>query len=403
MGKRGAEVVLGVQVNVRDLLGPVGLAADAVRGLTGGGELLRLEAVDGGGVMVSAAGEGHDLHATVEAVETGTPGSAYVVAMLLHKVLGTLDEDGSLDLELVHEGKTGKRTLVLREGTTEVQLGTRTEDEAPDYRIPVLGEGHKLEVDATKLRVGLEAVRVCMAKGADRPQLVGVWLIAYANAITLLATDGKRLARAEIGAVSSQQEAIERTTLLPPALVDLLVEALGWEDTCTLAVSEEGGMTLRAGKVLLGRGPLGEKPPEFATLVRTALAGLVGHAAVEAAELQQALRQCMAIGEKGDTLVLGFNENPDQPAVVLRSSCPVHDASSKAQVPIKDGQGQGAVALNATWLLELVRKVRTHKARLEWGGEQHAVLLRPDPDPGVLYVLAPVAQHDLETGEEGKP
>jgi len=250
----------------------------------------------GGVHLTASAGEltltATDLELTVSsslAASVQDEGSAVVPARALTAIVQALDGGA---VELASEDAT----LAVRAGDSDFRLNTLPADDFPEP--PALREPTRFEVDAALLAELAGRVLRVASTDLSRPVYTGVRLTAAGGLLTLVATDGYRLAtaRAELG--------IPDIDVLVPAralaeVVRLVAGRLAVELTQNLVRFAAAGCTVTA-RTLDGR------PQDHERI----LAAPYEHrAGVPRVTLLRAVDRAALVAERGGAVELAFGES----------------------------------------------------------------------------------------------
>jgi DNA polymerase III subunit beta len=300
---------------------------------------------------------------TTLAADVTTAGRAALPARLLSDYIAQLPaEPARLHLE------TTSRQAWVRCGRSAANLATIDPTGLP---ISSRGEdGDRIDVDPGHLLNAVTRVESAAARDSSRPVLATVCFDVHAGELTLAATDGFRLARAQAGSVESP----DRQLLVPAPVVIEFGRLLPDAQTARVVrTSDSRGVQLIADHTSLstrlveGRFPDLERviPTEWRTRVRLATAGL-----------RQALRLVSPFGAGGDARPVVLDAAPN--CLRLRARGNEIDEAESELVAITEGEPQ-SVALNARLLTDMLEAARDREIELAWTSPEAPVVLR---EPG---------------------
>lgn len=234
---------------------------------------------------------------------------------------------------------------------------------------PTLKAADEIEVGAPELAVALGRIKFAFGGDANRPQMMGAHLLVRGSTLIVEATDGHRMARAEISLDGSPGKTLD--ALMPPKGVDGLLKAIGGEGVVNLRASAgvieaTYGTTALSMRQLEGDFPdidnvIPANPPLKIQVDRVALGAAIERVAIVASERTHGIKLAIAGGavevssinpdlgeavervqaEHGAELTIGFNAQYIAEALRVAESDNVEIAATDDLSPIvMRGQGQ---------------------------------------------------------------
>ena len=199
---------------------------------------VRLRAADGR-LWVEATDLDVTLIDRIDAV-VGEPGAVCVSAKVLGQVLAKMPA-GPLSLSF-----QGERLAVSVEGGPRVDAVATGDHDWPE--LPQVPDCEPMVIDGRSLSRLLGAVRYAVSTDESRPNLNGVFLRATGSVLRAVATDGHRLAQAELAHDAPERDGV----ILPAKGIDRLMDA-GAGDVALRFVDNSVCVGLPTGAVLFVR------------------------------------------------------------------------------------------------------------------------------------------------------
>jgi DNA polymerase-3 subunit beta len=366
--------------NTKDIAGAVGAASKVVNAHTTVPILsnVLLQAEDGK-IAVRAT----DLELTLEQgfpAEIRESGSVTVPAKLFSSYLGNLPA-GTLELS-----GTPTRVSVKCE-RSNYDFHALPADEYPP--LPTAAKGSHFTVATRRFRDGIEAaIFAASSEEARGAVLMGTLLELEGNSLTMVATDGYRLARYQTtlaDGISGAEKFIVPSRALAEAARNLgsaeqiAVSTLGAQSNQLQMTAGDTSITVR---LVDGQYPNYQQviPAKFDRSITVNTQALIG--SLRRAEL--------VAGDRASMVKLTV---ANQTLVVTASS----DVSGNAYEELEvEQQGEDlSIAFNARYLVEILNHVKSAQTVMEFLGPLSPAAIRPvEPSEGAqqLYVLMPLRQ-----------
>jgi DNA polymerase III subunit beta len=334
---------------------------------------------DGGKIAVRAT----DLELTLEhafPAQVAEGGSVTVPAKLFASYLGNLSP-GSLEL-------TGTPTRAsVKCARSNYDFHALPADEYPP--LPAAARGSEFTIAAKRFRDGVDAtIFAASGEEARGAVLMGTLLEVADNSLTMVATDGYRLARFQTS-IENGGSAGEKFIVPSRALAEaarnvgsaeqISVSALGAQSNQLQMVSGDVAITVR---LVDGQYPNYQQviPSKFDRSITVSTPQLIG--SLRRAEL--------VAGDRASMVKLAI---ANQTLIVTASS----DVSGNAyeELEIEQNGEDLTIAFNARYLVEILNHIKSDKTSIELLGPLSPAAIRPhEPlDTGQqLYVLMPLRQ-----------
>jgi DNA polymerase-3 subunit beta len=366
--------------NTKDISGAVGAASKVVNAHTTVPILSNvLLSADGGKISVRAT----DLEVTLEhafPAEVSESGSVTVPAKLFSSYLGNL-QAGLIELT-----GTPTRASVKYERSSYDFHALPAEEYPP---LPTAQKGQNFRISAKRFRDGVNAaIFAASSEEARGAVLMGTLLEIEGDSITMVATDGYRLAKyqttLENGISGSEKYIVPSRALIEAArnlggaeFVD--VTALGAQSNQLMFSAGDASITVR---LVDGQYPnYGQViPAKFDRSMTVSTPSLI--AALRRAEL--------VAGDRASMVKLAVS---NQTLIVTASS----DVSGNAYEELEvEQQGEDlTIAFNARYLVEILNHIESAQTVMEFLGPLSPAAIKPvEPTEGAqqLYVLMPLRQ-----------
>ena len=314
--------------------------------------------------------------------DVSEPGAVCVAAKMLAQVLAKMP-DGRLSLAF-----EGERLAVSVEGGPRVDAVATGDHGWPE--LPQAPDCEPMVIDGGSLSRLLGAVRHAVSTDESRPNLNGVFLRATGSVLRAVATDGHRLAQAELAHDAPERDGV----ILPAKGIDRLMDA-GTGDVALRFVGNSVCVGLPTGAVLFVRlidaafpdyhqvVPKGRCEPvrfDAAALTRT-----LGVAGVLASERTHGVR--LAFDDCGE--VEASSDNPDLGKAVDRVAfdgpCPM------------DGEKPTVVGCNVAYLAQAIAATGADVVAVSVTEGLAPLTVRPwagdgeqAPEVGSLHVIMPM-------------
>lgn len=280
--------------------------------------------------------------------------------------------------------------LAVTCGSSSANIGALA---AEDFPTLPPADRSVLEVPAEPLRRALERVRFCAARDDSRPALAGVLIGGGAGRLVLVAADGFRLGKVELGI-----DGPESPLLLPARaaaeLARLLGEAKAEDAVAVTPTADRGGAYLGVGAVTLFARLIEGQFPDYERILPREWRTRVG---VGLADLRRAVRAAGLFGE-ASTRPVRLEAGPDRLGISGRGA-ELGDVATHLAAAVAGEQD--AVDLNARQLGEILEAVPGERADLRLGGRAGPVVIRvagadgeaageDGPTVGDLWVVMPL-------------
>ena len=239
-----------------------------------------------------------------------------------------------------------------------------------------------IEISLENLQAGIEQCLFATAKESTRYALNGVLWEIKGRKLSLVATDGRRLARTRVSLASTADEQIAKQNIIVPAKTMALLDRIGGSDKDTVAVKlVDNQILISCANVVISSNLVEGNFPKYEdiipadydkklTLSTEAVLSAVRRSALLTTEESRSIK--LAIGK--ETLVF---------------SCRAPETGdAQIDMPI-DYKGEPIeIGFNPQFFIDVLRVIKTAEFELELGQPDRPGLIKSGKD--FLYVLMPI-------------
>ena len=337
-----------------------------------------------GHVLFEARGDELRLTATDLniGVQTSIPvrvheeGATTCSARLLGEIVGRLP-GGPLGLQTAREG-----SLKLKSGRAQFEVATLPAEEYPS--LPTPENAPTLTLPRRVLKALVSRVGIAAADADEsRPVMTGILTVLDAGSVTLVATDGRRLARMSTGL--EEEAGRQARVVIPARAMQEMVKTFGdGEGEVELRIAESQAFFRIPGvqfhcRLLEGVFPDFNRviPKSFQRSCRMGREALVA-----------ALRRMIIVAqEKESPYLVRMEFEPDR--LVLSANTPDVGSASEEIPALLEGDPL-TIAFNGKFVLDCLLALDCEEVQLDLQDETHSAVLRPMEDTSFDYVCMPV-------------
>jgi DNA polymerase-3 subunit beta len=334
-------------------------------------------------VLLRAGKTSVELKATdldLEIVETApgegkTTGSTTVPAHMIHDIVRKLPEGAQVELQSAADGTQ----LQVRAGRSKFTLQALPETDFPDL---AAGEmSHSFNIASADLKRLIERTQFAISTEETRYYLNGIYLHAVDDKLRAVATDGHRLAQAEIkapkGAKGMPGIIIPRKTV---AEVQRLVDDAGEEVKIELSSTK---IRFSLGNAVLTSKLIDGTFPDYGRVIPAANDKTL---IVDKAEFMAAVDRVSTVSsERGRAVKLALIDGKLTLSVVNPDS-----GSATEELEVEYGAEALDIGFNGRYLLDILQQIEGEKARLKLADPGSPTLIEDMEAAGALYVLMPM-------------
>ncbi|MGI5843562.1 MAG: DNA polymerase III subunit beta [Candidatus Xenobium sp.] len=348
-----------------------------------------------GHILMEARGDELRLTATDLniGVQTSIPvriheeGATTCSARLLAEIVGRLPA-GPTTLQTVGEGM-----LKVTSGRTRFEVATLPAEEYPTLPVPENASSLHIPrkfLKAMVTRVGIAAAEV----DESRPVMTGILTILDSSRITLVATDGRRLAR--MSCELEQDELEEAQVVIPARAMHEMIKVFGDGEGEVEIILADPQVFFRVPGVQFHCRILEGRFPDFNRVIpksfqRTARFGCE--------VLANALRRMIIVAQEKDSPnMVRMEFEPDR--LTLSANTP-DLGSAREEIPaLLEGEPL-TIAFNGKFILDSLSVMDADEVQLDLQDESHSAVLRPLQDSSFDYVCMPVRLREFSTEPVG--
>jgi len=334
-------------------------------------------------VLLRAGKSNVELKATdldLEIVETAPgegkqTGSTTVPAHMIYDIVRKLPEGAQVELQSAADGTQ----LQVRAGRSKFTLQALPETDFPDL---AAGEmTHSFSIASADLKRLIDRTQFAISTEETRYYLNGIYLHAIDDKLRAVATDGHRLAQAEIKAPKGTKGMpgviIPRKTVTE---VQRLIDDAGEEVKIELSATK---IRFSLGNAVLTSKLIDGTFPDYARVIPAANDKTL---IVDKGEFMSAVDRVSTVSsERGRAVKLALTDGKLTLSVINPDS-----GSATEELEVEYGAEALDIGFNGRYLLDILQQVEGEKARLKLADPGSPTLIEDMETAGALYVLMPM-------------
>ena len=334
-------------------------------------------------VLLRASKSNVELKATdldLEIVETAPgegkqTGSTTVPAHMIYDIVRKLPEGAQVELQSAADGTQ----LQVRAGRSKFTLQALPETDFPDL---AAGEmTHSFSIASADLKRLIDRTQFAISTEETRYYLNGIYLHAIDDKLRAVATDGHRLAQAEIKAPKGTKGMpgviIPRKTVTE---VQRLIDDAGDEVKIELSATK---IRFSLGNAVLTSKLIDGTFPDYARVIPAANDKTL---IVDKGEFMSAVDRVSTVSsERGRAVKLALTDGKLTLSVINPDS-----GSATEELEVEYGAEALDIGFNGRYLLDILQQVEGEKARLKLADPGSPTLIEDMETAGALYVLMPM-------------
>ncbi len=297
-----------------------------------------------------------------------------VSARKLQDILRALPEGSSLSVDLQ------EKRMQLKAGKSKFALQTLPARDFPKLAAADGSTGRRLDVSQKALKRLFGLVHYSMAQQDIRYYLNGLLLSLAGNDLTLVATDGHRLAWATMP-IEAEQAKIE--VILPRKAALEVWKLLSETDSPVQIEIRENQVAFTIGSVELISKVVDGKFPDFQKVIPS---GYKRHFTLERQSLQQALQRAAILSNEKFRGVRWLVSETN--LRIISSNTEQEEAEEELEIEFSGGPVD--IGFNVSYLLDVLANVSADRIDFWLGDANSSMLVTVPDDPSFKYVVMPM-------------
>lgn len=333
---------------------------------------VRLRADDNGAIRMDTT----DLELAWQASAPGSIPGECDVTVSVRKLLDVV-KAAPADSEI--RAKVEGERMNVGFGGSRFTLATLPGTDFPDWESR--GAEQTLDVPQNRLRHLLEATMFSMAQQDVRYYLQGLLLVASGNLLRAVATDGHRLALAEVELDQAVEGSVER--IVPRKAIAELRRNLADDDRPVRIGLADDQVLFDLGSAVLRSKVIEGRFPDYERVIPTELPATLK---ADREVLRQALARVAIVTSdkyRGVRMVLG-----EQGCQVMTHNADREEAQESVEAEY-DGAGM-EIGFNLSYLVDVLNVLETEQVRIGLRDGNSSILVQAEPRGGARYVVMPM-------------
>jgi len=288
---------------------------------------------------------------------------------------------------IVRESADEVLLLQAAEGTCEIKGAdshfTIYGQEPGQYpNVPVFEGEPDIEIGLANLQAGIEQCLFATARESSRYAINGVLWETKGKKLSLVATDGRRLARCKVNLAAAPDEKIAGTKIIVPAKTMALLEKIGSQDKDTVSAKlVDSQILISCANVVISSNLVEGNFPKYEDIIPTDYDKKLT-LSTEAA-LSAVRRSALLTSEESRGIRLSVSSN----SLVFSGRAP-ETGDAQVDMPIEYKGEPIEIGFNPQFLIDVLRVIKTPEFELELGQSDRPGLIKSGAN--LLYVLMPI-------------
>ena len=336
-------------------------------------------------VLLQTTADGLSLTATnleigirkVLPAEVADEGSTTAPARLLTDFVGTLPDE---PLELALDAQT--QMLGVRCGRFDTHIKCIEADEFPPG--PSADDGDRLKIPQAELLSAIEQTQMAASTDEARPVLTGELLHVNGSHLTMVATDGHRLAERKLSA-SGGEESLDAQLIVPARALGELPRAFRGEadDVEMIISSARNQIFFRNGGAEVTSRLIDGTYPNYSQVIPSKSSTFVR---APTSDITPTVR-AVSLFARDSANVIRFRVAPGS-MVLSATTNEVGDSRAELGADVEGPEIQ--IAFNARYVLDALAAVQTEQVEFRFDGPLSPGLITSPNSDDYLYVIMPV-------------
>ena len=240
-----------------------------------------------------------------------------------------------------------------------------------------------IEINLENLQAGIEQCLFATAKESSRYALNGILWEIKGKKLTLVATDGRRLARSKVNLSSAPDEEIAARKIIAPAKTMMLLDKIGGNDKDVVSVKLVGNQILISCKnVVISSNLVEGNFPKYEDIIPSDYDKKI---TLPTDAVSSAVRRASLLtSDESKGIKLSF----DRDALVFSSRAP-ETGDAQVDMAIDYKAEPIEIGFNPQFLMDVLRVIKTPEFDLELGQSDRPGLIKSGTT--FLYVLMPIS------------
>lgn len=248
--------------------------------------------------------------------------------------------------------------------------------------IPEYDGKPSLEIELSKLQVGVEQTLFATARESTRYAINGVLWELHGKKLTLVATDGRRLARCKVDVVGTPDAELSGKRIIVPAKTMALLDKVGGGEKDKAAVKFiDNQVVIACANVVISSNLVEGNFPKYEDIIPTDYTNKI---TLNTEAVLSAVRRAALLtneDSKGIKLAIGKN-------VVVFSSRAPETGDAQIDMSIEYSNEPIEIGFNPVFLVDVLRVMKSKEFELELGQSDRPGLFKGGPN--FLYVVMPI-------------
>jgi len=351
-------------------------ALNQVGGITSGNSPLAILS----NVLIEAGGSGLRLSTTdldrcatkrIEA-DIEDPGKVTLPVRRLSSIVRELPTE-EISIEVSEQN-----IATIRSGPSVFKINGLPAGEFPE--MGYVNDGLKVAINQADLKAALDKTAYAMSADESHYVLNGVYFEVQPGGVTLVATDGRRLAMLNCDMLADVDSA--KSFIVPRNTIEDLRKTLGQSDSVGLSISD-GMVSFEIGNLTLTTKLIEGNYPNFRQVIPDSSKF---RASIERESFMAALKRvALLVNERTNSIKLTFDDN----RILISSSSPDIGDAEETIDAIYNGSPI-TMGLNPEYLSACLRALPNDQIFIDLSDSDSPVVVRIDSPDSFLYVIMPM-------------
>jgi DNA polymerase-3 subunit beta len=300
------------------------------------------------------------------------PGPVTVFGEKFLNILSSIPE-GEFEFDQ-NENKINIKTSVKK---VKFQLKSMASEKFPEFPV---AEADYFEIPIKDFKEMVNQTVFAVSDDETRYFMNGVYLEKSEDKITMVATDGRRLAYISKSAGNNINDF--SGVIIPPKILNIITKRAGDEGMIAMAVTDKT-IFIRFGSYSLSSVLLEGQFPNYRKVIPE---NQTSSLSVNRSEMLDALRRVsLLVEQKSHRVYLGLN-----PGVMSVYSEESDIGTAKEEIPCKYDGEETALALNYRYIEEPFKVINEDEICIRFSGPNKAITIVPVPEKDFFHIVMPM-------------